>query len=519
MARARMEALETRWRELKDELDLDLWKAPETQFRASWDSFCRELGECFPDELVAALTARKYESLNLNVDDPLSLPWARARLGDDSLIEGWSFSRDADLVITRQDEGKPKALVISNPDGLMPSVDTLFEGLVKMLETRFETEFLSGSQATLENVRRSLSRPHSLLLASGYLETGPLNNTLQLTDGSFSFNEFQSQLKTPQLMILNVIFPSAFDNEHLAKSLLKHGCQSLVMPSWPAPGTGDMIRSTLLSMAEGSPLAKSVRLSRADWQRQDSRDAYLSQHALDIWGVPDTRLRVARERSVTVETALTTLYTLSAKGPDFELEFPIFEQALLSGKRLYLGKPGPMMNQLEIPDPGVPNRVAYFEYAEKGLHLVALTSDLKLNGLPVRESAGFTEGDVIEVGQTQLVFKSEQARHTEVGSSKAKLKVLAQGSNPERVYEVQENLVLVGRGSQCQLQLMDAAVSRVQFVLIERSGDYFLAPVSSNPTIVNGVAVNREIELLPGAEVRLSEDTVLHFEQGSSRVC
>jgi hypothetical protein len=512
-ARAELDNLEQQWARLRPDLDFDLWRAPSQDTVSRWASLSQALGRCLPDELVDALKARRYKNLNLVLDDPLGLPWGRAQVGSDCLVDGWCLTRGAHHVTRTEERGRPRALVIGNPDGTFPDSDKLADKLSSLLESRFETLKLQGAEATVSRVKAELEKPYVVLVLSCFVESGTLTHRALLHDGFLCFSDIKGSPQLPRLALFNILSTTANDVDFLAASLIKAGVQAMLIPKWAAPGTGRVLQATLTSMAEGLPVAKALRQGRSTWYQEHPKEPYRSDHSLELWGNPDFTLPVARERSVTVQSALTTSHTLLARGPDFELEFPIFEQALLAGKKLYLGKPGPQLNQLELPDPELPNRLGYFEHAQEGLHLVSLDDKLRLNGLPVRGSSLFQPGDVLEMAGTRIEFKHTEADEPERPQAAALLRVLnGTGADHGKSLEMKEHLALVGRGSRCQLQLLDPTVSRVQFVFIEREGLYYLSPVSTNPTIVDGVAVNREVEIMPGSEIRLSADTLLKFE-------
>jgi len=76
-------------------------------------------------------------------------------------------------------------------------------------------------------------------------------------------------------------------------------------------------------------------------------------------------------------------------------------------------------------------------------------------------------------------------------------------------------LILIGRGEQCDIRLDDPSASRVHCRLLSRGGKVFLTDAGSRwGTLVNGQMVT-ECELHPGDEITVGETTLKLTAEGT----
>lgn len=85
----------------------------------------------------------------------------------------------------------------------------------------------------------------------------------------------------------------------------------------------------------------------------------------------------------------------------------------------------------------------------------------------------------------------------------------------QRLLELPETeLILIGRGEKCDIQLDDPSASRVHCRVLSRNGNVFLTDAASRwGTFVNGKRI-QEVELQIGDEITIGE-TILQLQRES----
>ena len=349
LPKQRIQELEGDWNRLRRLFDLQLWGAPSPGAINDWIGFCRELGGLLPNEVREFLEMRRHRKLELAVTDPLELPWAQLTVESQPLLRDWELSRVHSVgSSTPTRVTRPRALMISNPCGTLPRSSEMAERLVSALSRRMETLHLQGEEANLPRVVEELSKPLTLLLVSAHFERSSLLNNIELADGPLDLQRLKEDLKAPQFAVLNVLPRRAFETSHLAGLFLNQGSETVICPNWGGAGNESIVEGTLRAMAQGTSCAKALRLSRSAWREEAPDDPHLSHQALEVWGQADYRLPLSRESVSTVRTALTPYCILTAWGPRFELDFPLFEQALAGDRFLFIGRPGAQAIHLEF---------------------------------------------------------------------------------------------------------------------------------------------------------------------------
>lgn len=251
----------------------------------------------------------------------------------------------------------------------------------------------------------------------------------------------------------------------------------------------------------------------------------MSAHTFLLFGDPATRLTAPQPTRVapaaTVDSRFQPLYRLSIQaGPEEGRTILLFPQSLEEGQVITLGSPGVKSNEIELDDPEIPNRAASLQLSEDGLRITSSHPSLKVNGLPVREVFLFG-GEIIELGETRVLFEraSDQARQGErdILEGRYFLQVVkGTAADQNKLFPLRQGVSVLGRLEDCAVQLNDPAVSRqhLYFTLHDR---VTVTPLSSNPTAVNGVQLDRERELKPADVLQLTETTVLKFLDGRQR--
>jgi pSer/pThr/pTyr-binding forkhead associated (FHA) protein len=146
------------------------------------------------------------------------------------------------------------------------------------------------------------------------------------------------------------------------------------------------------------------------------------------------------------------------------------------------------------------------------VHDLNSTNGTFLNGRRVVEPCALRPGDVISVGQSKLTFaaRSHPPQRTSTGQRPPR----PSGQRSRVSLVLDRPSLLIGRGSSCDLVLVDSGVSRRHARVHYQDG---LATVqdldSSNGTFVNGKRITRPCRLAPGDVIRLGR-TELVYRRG-----
>jgi len=91
--------------------------------------------------------------------------------------------------------------------------------------------------------------------------------------------------------------------------------------------------------------------------------------------------------------------------------------------------------------------------------------------------------------------------------------VVKAGAAAGRVFELNREVVIIGRSQQCDLVVEEPELSRQHARFVRQGGGYLLEDLgSTNGTFVNGVRLTAPRRLQPGDEIRLGPKTVMVYE-------
>jgi pSer/pThr/pTyr-binding forkhead associated (FHA) protein len=188
--------------------------------------------------------------------------------------------------------------------------------------------------------------------------------------------------------------------------------------------------------------------------------------------------------------------------------------SLMDGRVITVGGEGPRKNDVALWDPKAANEAARLEWVRGGFWLrVENAEEVRVNEQRVEDHAKLLDGDVVRLGATAFVLRRGPPDGDEPWEAMRWIEVM-RGVDTDAGLRVAlgDEPVSVGRSPRCSLALRDNAVSRHHVSIAAREGEYVLAHKSaSNPTLVNGVEVDRERVLAHGDEIQLSAHTVLRF--------
>ncbi|MFN8371568.1 MAG: FHA domain-containing protein [Anaerolineae bacterium] len=95
--------------------------------------------------------------------------------------------------------------------------------------------------------------------------------------------------------------------------------------------------------------------------------------------------------------------------------------------------------------------------------------------------------------------------------------IMKRGPEPGRSYELRGDVVVVGRGSKCDIVLQDNEVSRTHCRFLKVLADYELHDLeSANGTFVNGQRVLEPWLLQDDCIIEIGDSITFHFERGSA---
>jgi len=190
---------------------------------------------------------------------------------------------------------------------------------------------------------------------------------------------------------------------------------------------------------------------------------------------------------------------------DFGHVFPLTRQVTKEGRMLRIGGPGAGANDISLYDEEVDNAHARLQFRGGKFWLFANHPTI-VNGVKLEEGRPLRPGDRIVVGGTTLVFREV---------AKAVRYWLEYQGRRVRV----KREMRLGRSNPCEILISDPNVSRHHATIFVRGDGCWLREISAtNPTLVNGVPIVDERKLEHGDEIRLSDETVMHFVDAESDV-
>ena len=91
---------------------------------------------------------------------------------------------------------------------------------------------------------------------------------------------------------------------------------------------------------------------------------------------------------------------------------------------------------------------------------------------------------------------------------------IMQGSNRGREYDLEDNMIVVGRHPDTGININDTEVSRKHFVLIKKADEYWIEDLdSTNGTVVNGRPIKSEYRLRDNSKINLGANVSLVFNK------
>ncbi|MFP4498962.1 MAG: FHA domain-containing protein, partial [Vulcanimicrobiota bacterium] len=196
----------------------------------------------------------------------------------------------------------------------------------------------------------------------------------------------------------------------------------------------------------------------------------------------------------------------------------IMSEEVREGKQITFGSAGDeRQNDIEINEPGISNTQGYLEYTQDRLYLINKEDEpIQVNEYEVgkNEKIILNNGDLISMGQTVISFLNNRVigalRHYSILIS-----FPFQQKEIERI-PITKTMLFIGRGSSCDIRILDPEVSRLHAVLTFQEGRFFLEQKSKiNPTFVNGISLRRDQSriIFPGDKIYLSRNTILSLQR------
>ncbi len=179
-----------------------------------------------------------------------------------------------------------------------------------------------------------------------------------------------------------------------------------------------------------------------------------------------------------------------------------------------IGSPGQRINDIEVDDPEIANDQAILKYRSGRFTLVNSRSEIQVNSLTLGDGdqVVLMTGDRIHLGRTVLIFL--ERRVVEALRNLALEVVEGIQADLHRVFDLNKERLMIGRGRNCDIRLADPEISRVHCVLVHRNGRFFVQHRSeTNPTFVNGISMlpGAERQVVVGDRIQVSSQSVLQF--------
>lgn len=185
-------------------------------------------------------------------------------------------------------------------------------------------------------------------------------------------------------------------------------------------------------------------------------------------------------------------------------------------KRFNAGAPGGRQNEIGLDAPDATNE-AFHLLTEDGRFSLCNESPsgaLIVNRSPLKtaDRVVLMTGDVITIGSTKLRFLERDVVRT-----LSQYGLLAESgvtADQDRIFSLNRQRLLIGRGKACDVRLSDLEVSRVHLGLAYSEGTFSIQHRSeTNPTFLNGLSLlpGTVRKIKEGDRIRLSSLTVLRL--------
>lgn len=480
----------------------------------------------------------KGSTLTLETNE-LQIPWEVTRIEGEWLWERFIVGRQQILEARR--EGAPSAwsergpaprkshrmLVVADPEEALPTAREEADALRALCEATpgWEAEVLVGRDATsgalIERLQRTPFDVLHLACTAVYDPRDPGKSRLFLADeplpaGRLSDVRFAAP---PRLVFLNACQAAREDADAglLARTsgwgrlFVAAGADTVIGPLWDVRDRAAvrLAEAFYRSLLDGAPLGEALQRARRTTAAKD--DAYLSAHAYVTYGNPALRFGASPAEEATTEAwVLQPRFHLRVEsGPQAGRVIPLLPKTMLEGRVIPIGSAGERVNDIDLGDATLDNAEAHLVYSAGLYHLVSEAGRASLDDrvLPTGERAALAGGETIRLGECTIAFV---AGAPQGAGAKWALEVVS-GADQGQRFPLLPRLTDLGRGPDCAVRLTDPAVSRRHATLTPKDDGWAIAPRSSNPTLVNGMALADGRPLRDGDEIQLSEQTVLRF--------
>ncbi|MEW6284328.1 MAG: FHA domain-containing protein, partial [Candidatus Eremiobacterota bacterium] len=500
------------------------------------DPLAQALGELIaaliPPEIVVALERGSGQTLVLNVQN-CYLPWELAVLNDGTCL-GQRYLCTRELGSGEPGESRPgsplRALLVLDPERLLSWYGQEQEWVESSLGPGWKVDVLSGVQATAGTLRSSLDSGRygliHLLAYADALVQSPDESRLFLADGAARPSIGRTRpAAVPRLMCLNLC--SAGDPQPgcpgpalavtWARTFLDMGVSTVLATQWDLSpeSAADFFGTIYRNLASGRTLEEGLRAARSA-QRGPCRSQAVLAFGPLTWRQEDLR-PTSNALPATRDTKFRPTHTLIVlEGPEAGREIPLMADMMEETGPVTLGRSGPRDLDIELDDPEAGNPSARFDVEDGRLFLTHVESPLRVNGLLLTGRIELTGGEMLQFGQTSMMLRQGASRPPTSASRprgdapRFAVEVLL-GPDRGRRETIQGALFVVGRQPDCQFRLTDPAVSRQHCLITMRDEVCHLSNLGSNPTVVNGVVVEREVALRHGDRIRLGEETELRL--------
>lgn len=184
--------------------------------------------------------------------------------------------------------------------------------------------------------------------------------------------------------------------------------------------------------------------------------------------------------------------------------------------RLNAGGPGPRQNEIRLEGPEMTNE-AFHLITEGGRFSLCNESEsgaLVVNRSPLKtgDRVVLMTGDVITLGSTKIRFLEREV--VQVLSRYGLQAESGVTADQDRIFPLNRQRLLIGRGKACDVRLSDLEVSRVHLGLALSDGSFSVQHRSeTNPTFLNGLSLlpGTVRKIKEGDRIRLSSLTVLRL--------
>jgi pSer/pThr/pTyr-binding forkhead associated (FHA) protein len=417
------------------------------------------------------------------------------------------------------EEQPPRVLVAHSAHNLSPWSKNEVRAVESALGSPFEVRFRSGKEVTKKQILRALTEGFfSVVHMIVYLTP----QGVVLHDGILRWDQIErlSGDSRPRMMVIHAVTdtqkPLLECSTKLATALLTSGVPAVLVSGWnPQPAQAVALTEKLYGASSKTPVWESLK--------DAAQSGFL---AFGNWDFSlDEAYAVKIETAQNAPTAQGTWqadFQLTVlEGPEKGSEIPLFAAALDGGRKITIGRPGPVSVDLAIEDECMDNHTASLEKETGNLVLSNLTGQpdkVKVNGLPVAGSVTLQGCDEIRLGtatcvRIEPVSLGEDNDFNLMPPSKRYALKVSKGTEQDRKQRLalDARVVMLGRQSDCALMLNDMEISRHHAILVPKEGTFFVGQVGNAQVVVNGFPLKREHRLKHGDSIQLSPTTVLDF--------